>query len=203
CLCQFIIRLPHSAGGSAMTSVLIRPVGPDDHVRGPADAPITLVEYGDYECRHCGLAHVVLKQVFEDVGDEVRFVFRNSPIAEVHAHSRPAAEAAEAVAARGGQDAFWTMHDLLFENQDALQEDDLIEYAAAAGVDPVAVAEDLATAARRARVQRDVHSGMRSGVKGTPTFFVNGRRFEGDWTDPAALSEALRDGARGHTHTAH
>ena len=186
-----------------MTSVLIPPVGADDHVRGPADAPITLVEYGDYECPHCGLAHVVLKQVFEDLGDEVRFVFRNFPIAEVHSHAWPAAEAAESVAARGGEEAFWTMHDLMFENQDALQPDELTEYAAAAGVDPVAVADDLATAAQRQRVQRDINSGMRSGVRDTPAFFVNGRRFEGDWTDPAALSDALQDGTRGQTHTAH
>jgi protein-disulfide isomerase len=186
-----------------MTSVLIPPVGADDHVRGPADASITLVQYGDYECRHCGLAHVVLKQVFEDLGDQVRFVFRNFPIGKVHSHAWLAAEAAESVAARGGEEAFWTMHDLMFENQDALQPDEVIEYAAAAGVDPVAVADDLATAAQRQRVQRDVNSGMRSGVRATPTFFVNGRRFEGDWTDPAALSEALQDGTRGHTHTAH
>ena len=95
------------------------------------------------------------------------------------------------------------MHDLLFENQDALQQDDVIEFAAAAGVDPIEVANDLASGAKRERVQRDVTSGRRSGVRGTPTFFVNGRRFEGDWTDPAALSDALQDGTRGHTHTAH
>ena len=186
-----------------MSSVLIPPVGADDHVRGPADAPITLVHYGDYECRHCGLAHVVLTQVFEDLGDEVRFVFRNFPIGEVHSHAWPAAEAAESVAARGGEEAFWKMHDLMFENQDALQHDELVEYAAAAGVDPVAIADDLATAAQQQRVQRDVNSGVRSGVRDTPTFFVNGKRFDGDWTDPASLSEALQDGARGHTHTAH
>jgi len=186
-----------------VTSVLIPPVGPNDHVRGPADAAITLVEYGDYECPHSGLAHVVLRQVFEDIGEEVRFVFRNFPLGERHPHAWAAAEAAESVAARGGEDAFWTMHDLLFENQDALQQDDLIEFAAAAGVDPIAVANDLASGENRERVQRDVTSGRRSGVRATPTFFVNGRRFEGDWTDPAALSDALQDGTRGHTHTAH
>jgi protein-disulfide isomerase len=186
-----------------MSSVLISPVGPDDHVRGPADAPITLVEYGDYECPRCALAHVVLQQVFEDIGEQVRFVFRNSPVADAHPHAWAAAEAAESVGARGGDDAFWTMHDVLFENQDALQHDDLIEYAAAAGVDPIAVADDLSSGARRERVQRDVASGRKSGVRETPTFFVNGRRFEGDWTDPAALTDALQDGTRGHTHTAH
>ena len=186
-----------------MSSVLITPVGSDDHVRGPADAPITLVEYGDYECARCAVAHIVLQQVFEEVGDHVRFVFRNFPVADAHQHAWAAAEAAESVAARGGEDAFWTMHDVLFENQDALQDDDLIEYANAAGVDPMAVADDLSAGVRRERVQRDVASGRRSGVRGTPTFFVNGRRFEGDWTDPAALTEALQDGKRGHTHMAH
>ena len=186
-----------------MTSILMPPVGPEDHVRGADNAPITLVEYGDYECPHCALAHVVVQQVLEDVGDEVRFVFRNFPVGELHAHAWPAAEAAESVAARGGDKAFWAMHDLLFENQDALQHDDLIEYAAAAGVDPIAVADDLATAATRETVEHDVDSGRRSGVRGTPTFFVNGRRFEGDWRDPAALSDALQDGLRGQTHTAH
>ncbi len=185
-----------------MTSVLIPPVGPDDHSRGPENAAITLVEYGDYECPDCGLAHVVLQQVFEEVGEDVRFVFRNFPVGETHPYAWAAAEAAESVAVRG-EDAFWTMHDLLFENQDALQHDDLIEYAAAAGVDPIAVSDDLASGAKRQRVQRDVNSGLRSGVRRTPTFFVNGRRFEGDWTDPSALSDALQDGARGHTHTAH
>lgn len=93
------------------------------------------------------------------------------------------------------------MHEILFENQDALQPDDVMEYAAVCGVDMMAVADDLASGARRARVQRDVDSGRRIGVRGTPTFFVNGRRFEGDWTDPNALSEALQDGTRGHTYT--
>jgi protein-disulfide isomerase len=186
-----------------MTSVLIPPVGPEDHVRGPETAPITLVEYGDYECPDSSLAYVVLQQVFEDVGEHVRFIYRNFPVAETHSHAWVAATAAESVAARGGDDAFWTMHDLLFENQDALQHDDLIEYAAAAGVDPIAVSDDLAVGANRERIERDVNSGKRSGVRGTPTFFVNGRKFEGDWTDPAALSDALQDGARGHTHTAH
>jgi protein-disulfide isomerase len=186
-----------------MTSVLIPPPGPEDHVRGPADAPITLVEYGDYECPHCAIAHVVVQQVLEEVGQRVRFVFRNFPIAETHPHAWIAAEAAESVASRGGEDAFWRMHDLLYENQDALQHDDVIEYAAAVDVDPIGVADDLASESMRERVQRDVDSGMRSVVKGTPTFFVNGRRFEGDWTDPGALTDALQDGTPGWSYTTH
>jgi protein-disulfide isomerase len=186
-----------------MASILIPPIGPEDHARGRANAPITVVEYGDYECPHCGVAFVVLKQVLDEVGDRVRFVFRNYPLTDAHPHARAAAEAAESVAAHGGEDAFWSMHELLFENQDALQQDELIEYAAASGVDPVAVADDLKSGSLRRRVERDVESARRSGVRGTPTFFVNGRRFEGDWTDPAALIVALRDAARGHTYTTH
>jgi protein-disulfide isomerase len=170
-----------------MPSILMPPVGPEDHARGPANAPITLVEYGDYECPHCGVAFVVVMQVLEEVGDRVRFVFRNFPLTDAHPHAMAAAEAAESVAAHGGEEAFWSMHELLFENQDALQHDELIEYAAAAGVDPVAVADDLKSGSWRPRVERDLESGQRSGVHGTPTFYVNGRRFEGDWTDAGEM----------------
>ena len=184
-------------------AILTPPVGPTDHIRGPSDAPITLVEYGDYACLHCGDAHRLLQQILEEVGDDVRFVFRNFPTGESHPHAVAAAEAAESVAVRGGDEAFWAMHDLLYENQDALQHDDLIEYAAAAGVDPIAVADDLATHSRSDRVRRDFHSGVRSGVTQTPTFFVNGRRFDGDWTDPSALADALHEGTPGHTFMTH
>jgi protein-disulfide isomerase len=183
--------------------MLALPVGPDDHVRGQADAPITLVEYGDYQNPECGLAYKILQQVLEEVGDHVRFVFRNFPRADQDQAALTAAEAAESVAQRGGEESFWAMHALLFENQDALQHDDLIEYAAAAGVDPTGVADDLASAAMTRRVRRDVDSAVRSRVSGTPTFFVNGRRFEGDWTDPSELADALHDGTRGHTFTTH
>lgn len=188
---------------SYSSPILAVPVGPDDHTRGRADASITLVEYGDYENPECGLAYLILQQVLEDVCDHVRFVFRNFPIADQNPHALAAAEAAESVARRGGEEAFWTMHALLYQNQDALQPDDLIEYAAAAGVDSVTVADDLAAAAMRRRVQRDVDSGVRSRVAATPTFFVNGRRFDGDWTDPSELAEALQDGTRGHTFMTH
>jgi protein-disulfide isomerase len=183
------------------TGILSQPVRPDDHSRGPSDAPITLVEYGDYECPECRLAYLILADVLQEVDHGVRVVFRNFPLIDQHPHAMAAAEAAESVAARGGEEAFWNMHDLLYENQDALQHDDLIEYAAASGVDPIAVAEDLSSSAMRERVQRDIHSGTRSGVSHPPTFFVNGRRFEGDWTDPVALADALQDGTRGHSHT--
>ncbi len=158
---------------------------------------------GDYQCPHCGHAYRVLQQVLDEVGDHVRLVFRNFPLTETHPNALAAAEAAESVAFHGGEEAFWAMHDVLFENQDALQDDELIEYAAAAGVDSIAVADDLASHARRNRVQRDIQSGVRSGVTGTPTFFVNGRRFDGDWTDPSALADALQDGTTGRSYTTH
>ena len=187
-----------------MTQGTLTPlVGPEDHALGPPDAPITLVEYGDYECPHCGRAYRVLEQVLRELGDGMRFVFRNFPLSEAHPHAEAAAEAAESVAAHGGEDAFWVMHDLIYENQDALQHDDLIEYAAAADVNPIDVADDLASGARRDRVRRDFRGGVRSGVNGTPTFFVNGRRFDGDWTDPAAFIAALHNMARTGSYSTH
>ena len=184
------------------TGTLNPPLGPDDHVLGPEDAPVTLVEYGDYECPHCGRAHVVMQTVLSGLENEVRFVFRNFPLAEVHPHAQVAAEAAESVAAHGGNDAFWTMHDALFENQDALELDDLLEYALAAGVEPALVSSDLTSGALTSRVRNDFRSGIRSGVNGTPTFFVNGRRFSGDWADPVAFAAALHETARAAAHTA-
>jgi protein-disulfide isomerase len=167
------------------------PIGPEDHYIGPGDAPVVLVEYGDYQCPHCAHAHAVLQEVLGRLGDTVRFVYRNFPLTDSHPDAQAAAEAAEAVAAHGGNDAFWDMHHILFENQDALDVDDLLGYAAASGVDPAAVAEDLSSGARRARVEADARSAERSGVRGTPTFFVNGTRFDGKWADAAAFAAAL------------
>jgi protein-disulfide isomerase len=134
--------------------------------------------------------------VLAELGDEVRFVFRNFPLAEVHPHAQVAAEAAESVAAHGGTDTFWAMHDMLFENQDALEPDALLEYATAVGADPNVVANDLASGAMTEHVRKDFRGGVRSGVNGTPTFFVNGRRFDGNWGDPVAFVAALHGAAR-------
>jgi len=171
------------------------PAGPRDHALGPLDAPVVLVEYGDYESRACARAHSVLEDVLDRLGDRLRYVFRNFPLTDVHPHARLAAEAAESMAAHGGDDAFWDMHDMLFMNQDALDIDDLIGYAEAAGVSVEAVAGDLATEVRRRRVQADFESGIRSGVAGTPAFFVNGTCYEGDWRDVETFIAALRDAA--------
>jgi protein-disulfide isomerase len=182
------------------TPRLSQPVGGEDHVIGPRNAPVTLVEYGDFECPSCRMACRIVQEVLSDIGEDVRFVYRHFPRAEAHPNALAAAEAAESVAHQAGPDAFWIMYDLLFENQDALQEDDLLAYAEAAGALAEAVANDLASGAARDRIARDIASGERSGVIGTPTFFINGRRFDGDWSDPAAVADALRVAARTTTH---
>ena len=134
--------------------------------------------------------------VLGELGDAIRFVFRHFPVMEAHAEAERAAEAAESVAARAGEEAFWTMHDILFENQDALSLDDLLWYAEAAGADRAVVADDLASRAMRARLGRDVASDVSSGVEATPTFFVNGVRFEGDGIDADAFTIARGEAAR-------
>ena len=171
---------------------LVAPVGNRDHAQGPADAPVTLVEYGDYECPHCGRAHPIVQRVQQLLGASLRFAFRNFPLAQAHPHAQHAAEAAEAVAARGGEEKFWGMHDLLFENQDALDDRSLAAYAASLGVDPAGVIEDLEAETHAPRVHKDFRGGVRSGVNGTPTFFVNGVRYDGDWSDADAFAAALR-----------
>jgi len=175
---------------------LTPPVGPEDHVQGSEHAPITLVEYGDFECPHCGRAHPVVQELQRELGHALRFVFRHFPLREAHLHAEHAAEAAESVAARGGEEAFWEMHDLMFENQEALDDASLLAYAEAAGVARTAVAADLATGATAPRVHRDFRSGVRSGVNGTPTFFVNGRRYDGNWIDAESFAADLQALAR-------
>jgi protein-disulfide isomerase len=161
--------------------VLKLPVGPRDHMQGAPDAPVTLVEYGDYECPLCGRAHPVVKELQKRMGSLMSFAFRNFPLTEIHPHAEQAAEAAEAAATRG---KFWPMHDMMFEHQwDGLEQRDLLQYAAAVGLDPMAIERDITARAYLTRIREDFMSGVRSGVNGTPTFFINGIRFDGDWTD--------------------
>jgi protein-disulfide isomerase len=157
-------------------AVLVLPVDPDrDHIQGPADAPVTLVEYGDYECPYCGAASPIIKQVQARMGERLRFVFRNFPITTSHPHAERAAEAAEAAAAQG---RFWEMHDLLYENQQHLEDPDLRGYAERLGLDVERFDKELAEHAHADRVHKDFMSGVRSGVNGTPTFYVNGERHD-------------------------
>ncbi|MDQ2666356.1 MAG: DsbA family protein [Gemmatimonadota bacterium] len=170
-------------------------VSDDDHVAGPADAPITLVEYGDFQCSHCARAHHRVTAMQQRFGDRLRFVFRNFPLGEVHPEAFHAAEAAESVAASAGNDAFWKMHDLLFEHQqddeDALDDAHLARYATEAGGDAASVQRDLDSDAFEEQVRSQFMSGVRSGVNGTPTFFVNGVRYDGDWSNVAAFAADL------------
>jgi Na+/H+ antiporter NhaA len=158
-----------------------------DHIRGPIDAPVTVVEYGDFECPYCGQAEPVLRELLREFGD-VRYVWRHLPLNDVHPRSQLAAEAAEAAAEQG---AFWELHDLLLDHQDALRPDDLIAYAQQLGLDVERFTNHLRGHAGAARVAEDVDSADLSGVSGTPTFFINGRRHYGAY-DIAALSAAVR-----------
>jgi protein-disulfide isomerase len=158
-----------------------------DHIRGPQDAKVTLVEYGDLECPFCGQAEPAIRELLADFGD-LRYVWRHLPLNDVHPHAQLAAEAAEAASA---QSRFWEMRDLLFEHQDALRPPDLRDYAEQLGLDLERFIEDLQRHAFAARVADDVDSADLSGVSGTPTFFVNGRRHHGAY-DIANLSAAVR-----------
>ncbi len=173
-------------------STLILPVSEDrDHIQGSADAPVTLVEYGDYECPYCGEAYPIVKEIQSRMGKQLRFVFRNFPISTAHPHAEIAAEAAEAAAA---QDRFWEMHDHLYENQRHLREDDLRSYARAIELDRDMFDKELAEHAHADRVHEDFMSGVRSGVNGTPTFFINGVRYD-DSYESATLLMALNGAA--------
>jgi protein-disulfide isomerase len=169
-------------------AVLTMPVSEErDHTQGPADAPVTLVEYGDYECPYCAAAYPIIKQVQARMGDKLRFVFRNFPITTSHAHAERAAEAAEAAATQG---RFWPMHDLLFENQTNLRDQDLRAGAERLGLDLELFETELAGHVHAERVREDFMSGVRSGVNGTPTFYINGARHD-DSYDLEALLAAL------------
>jgi len=147
-----------------------------DHIQGRADAPVTLVEYGDYECPFCGAAYAVIKDIQAQMGAGLRFVFRNFPITSSHPHAEKAAEAAEAASEQG---RFWEMHDYLYEHQQQLTEEHLHAHAQVLGLDLKRFDQDLADNVYTPRVRDDFMSGVRSGVNGTPTFFINGARYDG------------------------
>jgi protein-disulfide isomerase len=162
------------------------PVGPRDHTSGEENAPLTLVEYGDFQCPHCRNAYPIVKQLQRQLGAQLRFVFRNFPLTQIHPEAEHAAEAAEAAGAQG---AFWQMHDRLFERQFALDDDSLAEYAQELGLDADRLRDELAAGTYSAKVRDDFMSGVKSGVNGTPTFFINGVRFDGGY-DLESLLEA-------------
>jgi protein-disulfide isomerase len=168
-------------------STLSVAVSARDHAQGDDHAMVTLVEYGDYQCPHCGAANSIVKEVQRRLGSKLRFVFRNFPLTEIHAHAQHAAEAAEAAAAQGG---FWEMHDALFEHQRALDDWQIVHYAKALGLNHDRLHADIVSHAYARRVRDDFAGGVRSGVNGTPTFFINGVRHDQSW-DVETLTEAL------------
>jgi protein-disulfide isomerase len=156
---------------------LTPPLSERDHIAGPSTATIELVEYGDFECPHCGRAFAIVNQIRGEMGDKIRFAYRHFPLAKMHPHARKAAQASEAAAAQG---KFWEMHDALFTEQ-KLEPHDLRRYAEQIGLDVRRFDEELAGDVYAARVQEDLASGIRSGVNGTPTFFINGSRHNGGY----------------------
>jgi len=165
-----------------------------DHIQGPASAAVTLVQYGDYECPYCGEAYPIVKEVQARMGDRLRFVFRNFPISTSHPHAEQAAEAAEAAA---GQGRFWEMHDTLYENQRRLRDQDLRSYAERLELDVERFAIELAEHIHAPRVHDDFISGVRSGVNGTPTFYINGVRHDDSYETEVLLDALERAAAVG------
>ena len=171
----------------------------EDHAQGPESAPVTVVEYGDYECPHCGHAYPIVKQVQKHFGKRLRFVFRNFPLSEIHPHAEDAAEAAEFAGAQG---KFWEMHDLLFENQERLDEALYLALAQELELPAGTLRKALEVGTYRTRVRAEFAGGVRSGVNGTPTFFVNGDRHDGPYEFEdlvLAIDEALDTGRKAAT----
>jgi protein-disulfide isomerase len=151
-------------------------VSDQDHAQGNANAACTLVEYGDFECPHCARAHPIVKRIEHHFGDRLRFVFRNFPLTQIHPNAEPAAEVAEFA---GSQGRFWDMHDLLFQNQNRLSEETFEELSVQLDLDPAKTYQALENKTFTNRVRADFTGGVRSGVNGTPTFFINGQRHNG------------------------
>ena len=154
------------------------PVNAEDHIQGPPDASVTLLEYGDYECPHCGHAYTIIKAVQRHFGDDLRFVYRHFPLVEIHPLAEPAAETAEFAGSHG---RFWQMHNLLYENQDQLSPTLLTALTSALDLDPEELGNALELGLFLPRVRRDIASALESGVQGTPTFFINGEQHVGGY----------------------
>lgn len=165
----------------------LTPVSKSDHIQGSLDAPVIMVEYGDYECPHCKAAYPNVKAIQIEFGDDLCFVYRHFPLVEIHPHAESAAESAEVAGAQG---RFWEMHDMLFQNSPAIETPQLLVYAEQIGLDLERFSRELRAHKYLGRVRRDIESGVLSGVRGTPTFFINGIKHEGGY-DLASLVQAL------------
>ena len=177
-----------------------------DHVRGSINAPLTLVEYGDYECPYTGAAYPIVKEILREFGDDnnkICFVFRNFPLTDIHPHAQHSAEAAEAAAS---QNKFWEMHDSLFEHQRELDDNHLKIYASAIRLDIPRFENEMSNHVHIDHVRQDVMSGINSGVEGTPTFYINGRRYDDSWDKETLLTyikQAISSAANPDAHTSH
>ncbi|MBE8714384.1 DsbA family protein [Sphingobacterium hungaricum] len=167
-----------------MSSHLKNPVNETDHIQGSSNASIEIVEYGDYQCSYCGEAYPIIKRIQAKFGDQIKFVFRNFPLTEIHPYAYDAALAAEAA---GLQGKFWEMHDLLFEHQNALDKHGIMKLAERLDVDIQLFEEDMQSAVLQKRIDDSLESGMLSGVNGTPSFFINGGKFNGGAQDLSDL----------------
>jgi protein-disulfide isomerase len=175
-------------------ATLVIPVSTHDHARGPPDGPLTLVFYGDFQCPHCAQAYQDAGQIANELRDALRLVFRHFPLNELHPRAQRAAEAAEAAASQG---RFWEVADLLYGNQKELDDNSLARYAKKANVDPRRFKKELSSGIHAARVRADFLGGVRSGVKGTPTFFINGKRYEGMFKLDAFVAALLKESRGG------
>ena len=176
----------------AQRAHLAVPVSERDHSQGPATAAITLVQYGDYECPYTRQSTTIVRAIQQQLGDQLRFVYRNFPLTEIHPHALHAALAAEAAAAQG---KFWQMHDSIFHHQHTLEDADLEQFAEAVGLDLQQYARALTDQRALARIEEDMEGGERSGVQGTPTFFINGALYRSSW-EREALLPALQAASR-------
>ena len=167
---------------------LRNPVQKDDHSQGPEDTALMIVQYGDYQCSYCAMAHPILKKLRQTFPKDLKFVFRHFPMTTIHPYAVIAAQAAEAA---GLQGKFWEMHDTIYENQETLDPDNLIQDAESLGLDPLQFTNDMSSPAIEEKIDRDFYGGTRSGVDGTPSFFINGYRYDGDWSYPS-LFRVLR-----------
>lgn len=171
------------ANGGSIDDLKV-PVTPEDHVQGPDTAPVTLVQYADYECPYSGRAYHVIKGLQRELGDQLRFVYRNFPLREIHPHAQHAAEAAEAASAQG---KFWETHDYLFEHQRALDDAHLREYATTLSLNNQLFEQDMVQHRYAGKIEDDLLGGMQSGVQGTPTFFINAVRYDGGYDKESLL----------------
>ncbi len=193
---------PYAAGQAAGTLTLpplravLAGLTDDDHVEGPADAAITIIQYGDFQCPACVDAYRVMARIRRHFARDLRIVFRHFPL-KAHPQAQLAAEATEAAYAQAGDAGFWTMHDaILLQSPDRLTEQDLVALADRFGLDAPRLGRELANGSHTARVRRDLRSGARANVRGTPTFFVNGLPFDGNWREPMSFAKAIRKLAR-------